>query len=116
LLSVLAGVMCAFGTFVLRLGVVAAIAQWIDGGDGYLVHDWGRVHAAGPIAAVCAVLFVSYLFGGYAAGRMARRAGLRHGVLVALFGVAISVGAVFLAHWIADSSTAIITDLRSLGM
>ena len=74
LFSVLAGVMCAFGTFVLLLGVVAAIAQWIDGGDGYLVHDWRRVHAAGPIAAVVAVLFVSYLFGGYAAGRMARRA------------------------------------------
>jgi len=56
--------------------------------DGLTDNDWQRLGlVAGLLSA--AALLGAFSFGGYAAGRMARRTGLRHGVLV--FGVGVVV-------------------------
>jgi hypothetical protein len=69
----------------------------------------------GSALAIALVLLMAYLFGGYVAGRMARRAGLLNGLavfLLALLLVAV-VGAVAASQ--ADAET-IGSNLRSLGI
>jgi hypothetical protein len=48
--------------------------------------DWATL-GLGSAIAVAVVLLVAYLFGGYVAGRMARRAGLLNGLAVLLLAV-----------------------------
>src|ERR687898_870338 len=56
----------------------------------------------------------AFTFGGYTAGRMARRAGLRNGVLVAVFGVVLLVGVAAVAQF-EGATSAIVDRLESLG-
>jgi hypothetical protein len=77
-------------------------------------NDWATL-GVGSAIAVAAVLLLAYLFGGYVAGRMARRAGLLNGLavfLLALLLVAV-VGAVAASQ--ADAET-VGSNLRSLGI
>ena len=114
LVSVLAGVMVAYGTFVVLLGIVAAALHAAGVDTDYSANDWRRL-GTGAGLVIAAVLLVSYLFGGYVAGRMARRAGVTHGVLVFLLGVAVAVGVGALVNALTDSST-LIANLRDLGI
>src|SRR3712207_4293235 len=80
IMSVIAGMFSAFGCF----AVLAAVAGFILRGFGVdspddLSRDATEVGMATGVALV-AVLLHSYLFGGYVAGRMARRGGILHGV------------------------------------
>ena len=61
------------------------------------------------------VLFLAYLFGGYVAGRMARRAGLLNGLAVFVLAIVLiaAVGAIVAGQADVDS---IRTNLRSLGI
>lgn len=114
LLSVLAGVMTAYGTFVLVLAVTAGVLRLLGVDTHYSASDWKQIGTgAGLVAAV--VLFVSYLFGGYVAGRMARRAGVTNGLLVFLLGLVLALGAAALANAATDSGE-IMRNLRSLGI
>lgn len=114
LLSVLAGVMTAYGTFVLTLAVTAGVLRLLGVDTHYSASDWKQIGTgAGLVAA--AVLLVSYLFGGYVAGRMARRAGTTNGLLVFLFGLLLAAGAAALAKAATDSGE-IARNLRSLGI
>jgi hypothetical protein len=61
------------------------------------------------------MLLVSYLFGGYVAGRMARRAGALNGLAVAILGLVIAAGVAALVRWSTDTES-IVTSLRSLGV
>jgi membrane protein DedA with SNARE-associated domain len=61
------------------------------------------------------VLLVAYLFGGYVAGRMARRAGLLHGITVFILALVIVALIAAIAATQADTS-AIRDNLRSLGI
>lgn len=89
--SVLAGVLCAYGTFAVVAGIVGSIADALDAETDFRTDDWtGSGAAASLITAV--VLLLAYLFGGYVAGRMARRSALLHGATV--FVVSILLGAV----------------------
>src|SRR4051794_1461855 len=114
LVSVLAGVMVAYGTFVVVLGIVAAALHAAGVDTDVSRNDWQRL-GTGAGLIIAAVLLVSYLFGGYVAGRMARRAGLTHGVLVFLLGVAVAVGVGAVVNALTDSS-AVIANLRDLGI
>src|SRR4051794_39128070 len=114
LISVLAGVMVAYGTFVVVLGIVAAALHAAGVDTDVSRNDWQRL-GTGAGLIIAAVLLVSYLFGGYVAGRMARRAGLTHGVLVFLLGVAVAVGVGAVVNALTDSS-AVIANLRDLGI
>lgn len=111
--SVLAGVLVAYGAFAILAGLAAALVAAI-GNDTDLTTDWERLGTTGGLV-VAGLLFVSYLFGGYVAGRMARRNGLVHGLGVLVLGVVV-VGVV--AALVRSSSTTdtIAANLRSLGI
>jgi hypothetical protein len=89
-LSVLAGVVSAYGAFAIVAAVVGAVMTSIDADTEFRTNDWTSSGAVAALASAV-VLFLAYLFGGYVAGRMARRAGVLHGVVV--FIVSLMVGA-----------------------
>ena len=70
--SVLAGMLVAFGAFVVLLAIAGGIAAVLGADTDLGSRDFHTLGIGGGIA-LAAVLLVSYLFGGYVAGRMARR-------------------------------------------
>lgn len=113
LTSVLAGVMVAYGTFAILVGIAAAMVDALNVNTD-LSTDWERLGTTGGLV-VAGLLLVSYLFGGYVAGRMARRNGLAHGAGVLLLGVVIVGGVAALVRSSAGAG-AITDNLRSLGI
>jgi hypothetical protein len=79
--SVLAGVLVAYGAFAVLAALVGAAAAAIGLNTNLAGNDWSTL-GMGSAIAVAIVLLVAYLFGGYVAGRMARRAGLLNGLAV----------------------------------
>lgn len=82
--AVLAGTLVAFGALVVVLAAVGAVGGQLGLRTSGLSTDRWRQLGVGGAAATVAVLFGSFWFGGYTAGRMGRRNGARHGLLVAL--------------------------------
>ena len=96
--SALVGVLTAIGTFTVCVGVAAAILH-VTGltTDTLSTSEWTRLALiAGIVTAV--VLLGSFALGGYAAGRMARRSGVRQGVLVFVLGAVVIAGAIGIAQ------------------
>jgi hypothetical protein len=112
--SILAGVLVAYGAFAVLAALVGTVATAIGLNTDLNRNDWATL-GLGSAIAVAVVLLVAYLFGGYVAGRMARRAGLLNGLAVFLLAVALValVGAVAASQ--ADAE-AIGGNLRSLGI
>jgi hypothetical protein len=112
--SILAGVLVAYGAFAVLAALVATAAAAIGLNTDLSRNDWATL-GVGSAVAVAVVLVVAYGFGGYVAGRMARRAGLRNGLAVFLLAVVLVgvVGAVAASQ--ADAG-AIGGNLRSLGV
>lgn len=83
------GMLTALGAALLLSGIIGAIVVFIV---ALLAVD-GTETAAGitSLAGVLATLFLSYLMGGYAAGRVSSRKGTKHGVLAALLGVVVTI-------------------------
>lgn len=95
-ISILAGVFTAYGTVLLLLGIAAGVGNELGFETGGISDNEWRDIGIGAAVAVGVVLFISYFFGGYVAGRMGRRAGLVHGLFVFLLGlvvVAVAAGA-----------------------
>lgn len=113
-LSVLAGVLCAYGAFAIVAAIVGAALAAADVNTEFRSNDWTGSGAVASLASA-AVLFIAYLFGGYVAGRMARRAGLLHGALV--FVVSLIVGGVAggVVSALADNND-VENNLRSIGV
>jgi hypothetical protein len=113
-ISVLAGVLVAYGAFAVLAALVGAAATAIGLNNDLSSNDWARLGTGSAIAAAL-VLLLAYLFGGYVAGRMARRAGLLNGLAVFLLAIVLiaAVGALVASQ--ADTDT-IGTNLRSLGI
>ena len=112
--SILAGVLVAYGAFAVLAALAGTIATAIGLNTDLNRNDWATL-GLGSAIAVAVVLLAAYLFGGYVAGRMARRAGLLNGLavfLLALLLVAV-VGAVAASQTDAE---AISSNLRSLGI
>jgi hypothetical protein len=82
----LIGWLAALGTSLILSGVIAAVVSTILGSLGF-----GGVSEAGTLGllGVLVTLFLAFLIGGYAAGRMAGREGSKHGLLVALLALII---------------------------
>lgn len=80
-LSILAGLVTAYGAAALVAAVVGSLLARAGVDTEFRSNDWTGSGAAAALA-TAVTLFIAYLFGGYVAGRMARRAGLLHGVLV----------------------------------
>lgn len=96
--SVAAGVLTVIGVMAVCVGVVAAVLQAFDlTTDTLSDSEWTRVgFAVGLVSAV--VLFGCFALGGYTAGRMARRAGMRHGLRVFVVGLVLIVLAIGIAQ------------------
>ena len=112
--SILAGVLVAYGAFAVLAALVGAVAVAIGLDAELASNDW-TTFGMGSAVTVTVVAFVAYLFGGYVAGRMARRAGLVNGLAV----FALAVLLVVVVGAIAASQTdteAVQASLRSLGL
>ncbi|HKO86820.1 MAG TPA: TIGR04086 family membrane protein, partial [Actinomycetota bacterium] len=114
LISVLAGTLVAYGAFAVLAALVGGAVTAVGLTNDLSSNDWARLGAGSAIAGAI-VLFVAYLFGGYVAGRMARRAGLLNGLAVFVLAIVLitAVGAIVASQ--ADADT-IRTNLRSLGI
>jgi hypothetical protein len=64
LISVLAGVLVAYGAFAILAALVGAAATAIGLTNDLSRNDWDRLGTGSAIAAAV-VLFLAYLFGGY---------------------------------------------------
>jgi hypothetical protein len=111
--SVLAGVLVAYGAFAILAGLAAAALDAF-GDNTDLTGNWETLGTTGGII-VAGLLFFAYLFGGYVAGRMARRNGIAHGAGVLVLGIVVVAAVAALARSSADPD-AIASNLRSLGI
>ncbi len=111
--SVVAGVLCAYGAFAVLLGLAAGVVEAINA-DIDLASEWHELGVAGGLV-VAGLLFLSYLSGGYVAGRMARRSGTLHGIAVFALGVLLVAGAAALARALGGDDVAA-SNLRDLGV
>jgi hypothetical protein len=114
LISVLAGVLVAYGAFAVLAALAGAAAAVIGLDTDLSANNWAELGIGSAIAAAV-VLLLAYLFGGYVAGRMARRAGLLHGVGV--FVLALVLVALIAVIAATQTDTSVIRgNLRSLGI
>jgi hypothetical protein len=112
--SVLAGLVTAYGTFAVLASIAGAILDALDVHTEFRSNDWT---GSGAVAAVvtAVVLLVAYFFGGYVAGRMGRRAAVTHGLCV-------FVGSLIIAAVVSGVVAALADDhrlranLRSVGI
>ncbi|HEY7136238.1 MAG TPA: YrzE family protein [Acidimicrobiia bacterium] len=80
--AVAGGVLSAFGALAVIVGVIVAIAEAVGvDARGFSHGDW-RVAGLACAIATGVIACVAWALGGYVAGRMARRAGARHGLVV----------------------------------
>lgn len=102
-LSVLAGTLVAFGAVTLLAAAAGAAGSALGlDTNGISTNEWRQAGlVAGAVGAV--VVFGSFFFGGYTAGRMSRRAGARHGAMVFLLSL-ILIGAVATIAWAVKDS------------
>lgn len=114
LASVLAGVLVAYGAFAVLMAVTAAVAESAGFDTDLSANEWRTLGAAGG-AVVAAVLLACYLFGGYVAGRMARRAGATNGAMVFVLGLLVAVGVTGLVNVFTDGDD-ILRNLRNIGV
>lgn len=113
--SVLAGVLVAYGAFAVLAAIAGGIlnAMGVDI-DAFSENDWRDLGIATGIAAGL-ILFLSYLYGGYVAGRMARRAGAVNGAGVFVLGILVAAG-VGAAIGSQTGVDGVIDNLRSVGV
>jgi hypothetical protein len=112
--SVLAGTLVAYGAFAVLLAIAAAVVKAVGFNTDLSSNEWRQLGAGGG-AAVAVVLFFSYLYGGYVAGRMARRSGVMNGLLVFFLGIVVAVGVAALARQFTDGDT-VVNNLRNIGV
>ena len=113
-ISVLAGVLVAYGAFAVLAALAGAAAAALGLNTDLSANNWAELGVGSAIVAAV-VLLLAYLFGGYVAGRMARRAGLLHGLGVFILALVIVALVAAVTATQADTS-AIRGNLRSLGI
>ncbi|HEX2577081.1 MAG TPA: YrzE family protein [Aquihabitans sp.] len=114
IVSILAGMVTAYGTFAILASIAGAIANAADADTEFRTNDWTGSGAVALLLSAL-VLLLAYLFGGYVAGRMARRSGLLHGIAVAVASLIVGgvVGGIVGA--VADNDE-VQDNLRSIGV
>lgn len=114
-ISVLAGVLVAYGAVLVLLAVVAGIGSALGVETAGISDNEWRDVGVGAAVILGIILFTSYLFGGYVAGRMGRRAGLAHGLLVFVVGLVV-IAAVAAITSASTDGDAITRELQSQGI
>ncbi|UDY34981.1 hypothetical protein [Dermatobacter hominis] len=112
--SVLAGVVTAYGTFAIVASIVGAVLSAVDVDTEFRSNDWTGSGAVAALA-TAVTLFVAYLFGGYVAGRMARRVAVLHGVCVFVLSLVLAAVVSGLVALLADDEE-LRSNLRSIGI
>jgi MFS family permease len=97
--SVLAGTLAAYALAAALLAIAGGVAVLIHGSSDFSSLSAGDLKVSSAVI-VAGALFLSYLFGGYVAGRMARRSGLINGLGVFVLGVILGVG---IAVWVREA-------------
>lgn len=97
--AVLTGVVVAFGAMFVLTAVISGILVGLGLTDELTPGEANEVGIATGIGLVVAQ-FLSYMWGGYAAGRMSRGAGSANGALVALLGIVVGVAVGAIATWV----------------
>ena len=93
-----AGMLAALGLTVLLAGIASAAGSY-----GYYERGTDTTDlTVGGVVAGFAVLLVSFLFGGWVAGRMARYDGMRNGILTAVLFVLLAAAIAGLGAWAGD--------------
>lgn len=115
LVSALAGVLVAYATVLVLLAVTAGIGGALGFETSGISDSEWRDLGVGAAVALGIVLLASSFFGGYVAGRMSRRAGLAHGLLVFVLAVAVVAAIAAVASATADGD-AVSRELRDLGI
>lgn len=113
--SALAGMLCAFGCFAVLAAIAGAVlrAMGVDSTTD-ISGDWRDV-GIGTGIVLALVLFLSYLFGGYVAGRMARRSGALNGFMSFVLGILVVAGVGAAVGTQTDTET-VMDGLRSVGV
>ncbi|HEX2274017.1 MAG TPA: hypothetical protein VHG90_09110 [Acidimicrobiales bacterium] len=111
--SLLAGVLVAYGGFAILAGIAGGILE-ATGADTDITARWGDLGTVAGLV-VAGLLFLAYLFAGYVAGRMARRAGALHGVAVFVLGVLIVAVVAVVVRQAAGTET-VVERLRDMGL
>lgn len=111
--SILAGTLAAYGAVAVLLAIAGGIAAAVNSGTNFNNVAWTQLKAGTGII-VAVVLLLGYLFGGYVAGRMARRSGLLNGIGVFVLGVIIALAVGVLAKY-AGAGSSLTNALRNVG-
>jgi hypothetical protein len=112
--AVVAGMLVAYGAFAVIAAIAGSVVEAIDAEANVSDYDWDTVSLVGGLV-LAAVLFLSYFFGGYVAGRMARRAGLLNGVAVFVLGVIVAAVVGGVAAALTDTDQ-VQENLRNVGI
>ena len=115
LLGAVAGTLVAYGAFVVLFAIASAIATAISDDVDLPNLNWEQLGIVSSLI-VAAVLLVSYFFGGYVAGRMARRGGAVNGLLVFVLSLLVIVLLTLLINAVVDNEAAIVANLRNAGI
>lgn len=113
IVSVLAGTLTAYGTFAVVAAIVGSLLAAADVDTEFRTDDWASSGFVAGLASAL-VLFLAYLFGGYVAGRMARRLGMVHGIAVVVLSLVIA--AVVGGGASLSDDSAVQDSLRSIGI
>lgn len=87
--SILTGVLVAFGVMFLLSAIAGAVIVNTGLEDDLATGDTVEV-GIGAIVAIALAQFISYLWGGYTAGRMARGSGFANGLLVPILALVVA--------------------------
>ena len=114
LLSIVAGTFCAYGAFSLLAALAGALLTRADVDTEFRTNDWTGSGAVAALASAL-VLLLAYLFGGYVAGRMARRRGALHGLGVAVLSLLLGAAIGAVVGGLTDNQD-VEDNLRSIGV
>lgn len=92
--AVVTGVVVAFGAMFLLSAIVGGVLAALGTTEASVTEGEVLQAGIGAGAALVVAQFLSYLWGGYTAGRMARGAGVANGVLVPILALVVAAGVV----------------------
>jgi hypothetical protein len=114
LISIVAGTVTGYGAFAVLAAIVGAAFSAADVDTDFSTNDWASTESLGGVA-TAVTLLLAYLFGGYVAGRMARRSGVLHGVAVFVLSLIGGVAVGGLVAGLGDDQE-VEQNLRSIGV
>ncbi|HEY7873930.1 MAG TPA: hypothetical protein VIG64_02290 [Actinomycetota bacterium] len=92
--AVITGVVVAFGAMFLLSAIVGGVLAALGTTEATVTEGEAFQAGIGAGAALVVAQFLSYLWGGYTAGRMARGAGVANGMLVPIVALVVAAGVV----------------------